>query len=100
MPTVIFESYGAPPLEVTAPEGGPLVDVCDEHSAPVPFSCRSACCGTCRVDVLEGAELLDPPADDELDVLDIFSDDPRSRRLACQARMRTGPGCLRIRPAR
>jgi ferredoxin len=99
MPLVVFESPGAPPLEVAAPDGGALVDLCDAESAPVPFSCRSASCGTCRVDVLEGAELLEPPADDELDVLDIFGDDPAARRLACQARVRLGGGRLRVRPA-
>jgi ferredoxin len=86
-------------LEVSAPEGGALIDLCDERSAPVPFSCRSASCGTCRIEVLEGAELLEPPADEELDVLDIFGDDPQKTRLACQAKMKTGPGRLVIRPA-
>ncbi len=51
------------------------------------------------MDVLEGAELLDPPADEELDVLDIFGDDPAARRLACQVRVRQGPGRLRVSPA-
>jgi ferredoxin len=99
VPLIIFESPESPPIEVDAPGGGPLVDICDEHGAPVPFSCRSASCGTCRLDVLEGEGLLEPPADDELDVLDIFGDDPRARRLACQARVRQGPGRLRVRPA-
>lgn len=99
MPLVVFESPGFAPLEVDVPGGGPLVDICDEHGAPVPFSCRSASCGTCRIDVLEGEGLLEPPADDELDVLDIFGDDPKTRRLACQACLRQGPGRLRVRPA-
>jgi len=99
VPLIVFESPGSPPLEVPAPDGGALVDICDNETAPVPFSCRSASCGTCRIDVLEGAELLDPPADEELDVLDVFGDDPASRRLACQARVRPGAGRLRVRPA-
>jgi len=99
VPVIVFESPDLPPLEVSAPGGGPLVDICDERNAPVPFSCRSASCGTCRVDVLEGAELLAPPADEELDVLDAFGDDPATRRLACQLRVRAGEGRLRVRPA-
>lgn len=102
MPIVIFECLGSvrpAAVEVPAPEGGALIDLCDERSAPVPFSCRSASCGTCRVEVLEGAELLDPPADEELDVLDIFGDDPKKTRLACQAKIKTGAGRLVIRPA-
>ena len=98
MPLIVFESPDAPAVDVSTPEGGRLVDVCDERSACIPFSCRSASCGTCRVDVLEGAELLDPPADEELDVLEIFGDDPARRRLACQVRFRGGEGRLRVRP--
>jgi ferredoxin len=97
---VVFESLdGEPPLSVEAPDADRLVDVCDRESAPVPFSCRSACCGTCRVMVLEGGDLLEPAAEDELEVLDAFGDDPAAVRLACQAQLRPGPGRLRVRPA-
>jgi ferredoxin len=100
LPLVVFESLeGEPPLAVEAPSPGRLVDLCDEQSAPVPFSCRSACCGTCRVFVLEGGELLEPPEEDEMEVLDAFGDDPASVRLACQARLRGGAGRVRVRPA-
>src|SRR5215831_17781522 len=99
MPRVVIESKLRATLEVDAPDGGALADLCDEHEAAVPFSCRSANCGTCRIDVLEGIDLLAPPADDELDVLDLFGDDPLKRRLTCQARMQPGDGVLRIRPA-
>jgi ferredoxin len=106
MPRVVFEpprsapaASASPPVEIDVPEGGPLVDLCDECGAPVPFSCRSASCGTCRIDVLEGADLLEPPRDDELDVLDIFGDDPSRTRLCCQARARPGTGKIRVRPS-
>jgi ferredoxin len=101
MPLVIFESVEKPGVTVQAdaPEGARLVDLCDERDAPVPFSCRSASCGTCRIDVLEGADLLEPPRDEELDILDIFGDDPARRRLACQARTRAGQGRIHVRPA-
>jgi len=99
MPLLVFESTDAPTVEVDAPQGARLVDVCDERSAPVPFSCRSASCGTCRIDVLEGVELLEEPRDEELDILDMFGDDPARRRLACQTRVRPGPGRVRVRPA-
>jgi ferredoxin len=98
MPLVVFESPDSPALDVPAPQGGRLIDLCDERSATIPFSCRSASCGTCRIDVLEGAELLDPPADEEIDVLEIFGDDPARRRLACQVRFGEGEGRLRVRP--
>src|ERR1022692_580007 len=98
MPLVLFESSDGPSVEASAPAGTALVDLCDDQNAPVPFSCRSASCGTCRIDVLEGAELLEPPRDEELDVLDIFGDDPARRRLACQARVRAESGRIRVRP--
>jgi 2Fe-2S ferredoxin len=98
MARVVFESSAAAPgVEADAPEGARLVDLCDEGGAPVPFSCRSASCGTCRIDVLEGADLLDAPRDEELDILDIFGDEPGRRRLACQARVGAGAGCVRVR---
>jgi ferredoxin len=100
MPLIIFDAISAtcPPCEVNSPKGGKLVDICDASDAIIPFSCRSASCGTCRVDVSEGADLLEPPRDEELDVLDVFGDDPAKRRLACQARVRAGEGRVRVRP--
>jgi 2Fe-2S ferredoxin len=89
-------------LVVPCPEGGALVDVCDAHVAPVsfvPFSCKSANCGTCRIDVLEGLSELLPAADDERAVLDLFAAPPE-QRLACQAQMKPGVGVLRIRAVR
>jgi ferredoxin len=99
MPLVVFESPGHAAVEANMPDGGRLVDLCDEEHAPVPFSCRSASCGTCRIDVLEGTELLEPPRAGELEVLDLFGDDPRHCRLACQARVRPGIGRVRVRAA-
>jgi 2Fe-2S ferredoxin len=101
MPHVYFESTdpAVPSVEAEAPAGTRLVDLCDERNAPVPFSCRSASCGTCRIDVLEGASLLEEPRDEELDILDMFGDDPGRRRLACQARVRDGAGKIHVRPA-
>ena len=67
--------------------GTALVDVCDEHpEAEVPFSCRSASCGTCRVRVKEGMGLLSKAQDDELDVLEVFGDG-KDVRLCCQIQL-------------
>jgi 2Fe-2S ferredoxin len=98
MPRVVFECPDLPVLAVDAPAGAALIDLCDESNAGIPFSCRSASCGTCRIEVLEGAELLEPPRDEELDVLDIFGDDPKKRRLACQSRVVDGQGTVRVHP--
>lgn len=81
---------------IEAPEGGDLVDICDEFLAPIPFSCRSASCGTCHVEVLEGAEHLDPPGPAEAELLALLGG-REGHRLACQARVRPGDGLLRLR---
>jgi ferredoxin len=97
MPTIVFESKSAPPMRVAAPEGGAICDVCDEKEAPIPFSCRSASCGTCCINVLEGEAEFLPPSDEELDVLDALGYEPPKYRLACSAKMRPGLAVLRVR---
>jgi ferredoxin len=85
-----------PAVTAEAPEGSALIDVCDEAGAPVSFSCRSASCGVCRVEVLAGAPLLDVPSEEELAVLAIF-EAPAAERLACQAQVKPGEGLVRLR---
>jgi ferredoxin len=104
MPHVVFRtSTGAPavPPEADAPAGGSLGDLCDAVKADIPFSCRSASCATCRIVVLEGADLLLPADDEEANLLDVFAVPASAHltlRLACQAKLRPGPGRLVIRP--
>jgi ferredoxin len=73
-----------------------LIDVCDACHAPVEFSCRGGSCGTCRVEVIAGQDLLQPPREDELETLDAF-DAPASHRLACRARLAGAEGLVRLR---
>lgn len=75
----------------------PLVDIADEVLAPIPFSCRSATCATCQVEVTEGAELLRPPDDDERELLELLNS-PTTVRLACQAVVCPGNGVVRVKP--
>lgn len=64
--------------------GERLLDVIDSRPQPgTRFGCRSAHCGTCRVRVVEGRELLLPAAQDELETLSAIRAAP-SERLACQ----------------
>jgi ferredoxin len=107
MATVTFETFDGYAKTVKAPAGGSLADLCDDVAAPVPFSCRSANCGTCRIVILEGASELLPPADEELDVLDIFGPAPGeggpsagTQRLACCAQLKAGDALVRLRPVR
>jgi 2Fe-2S ferredoxin len=99
MPTIFFEGnlFGED-RTVDVPEGGRLVDVCDAALAPVPFSCRGATCGTCRIEVVQGLELFEPRGPEEQELLDILGDSVRIR-LACQARLRKTDGLVRLRIA-
>ena len=98
MPTVTFESSdGTKKTTAEAPNGGALADLCDDHAAPIPFSCRSASCATCHIEVIEGADALLPPEDEELDVLDAIGAAPPKYRLACCAKAKPGPGRIVVR---
>jgi ferredoxin len=97
MPTIVFEPPSGPAKTAEAPKGGPIADICDQTDAPVPFSCRSASCGTCRCEVVEGGQFLLPAEDEELDILDMFPA-PKTHRLACCAKAKPGPGKIRLRP--
>jgi ferredoxin len=94
---IVLENAVGPQREVDLPEGGEIVDAADEVRLPIPFSCRSATCGTCLVEVVEGAECLAEPNSDEADLLAIL-DGPPENRLACQARLLSGPGTVKLRP--
>jgi ferredoxin len=101
MSTVVFLSQsGSEHSRFEAESGATLVDVCDDAHAPVPFSCRGASCGTCRVAVVEGADQLESPADEELDVLDAFNMKAPKFRLACQARLKPSATLVSLRPVR
>lgn len=81
MAKVRFEPAG---YELDVAPGAAFVDVCDDHpETEVPFSCRSASCGTCRCQVTQGMAALSKAEDDELDVLEVFGDG-KDVRLACQ----------------
>jgi ferredoxin len=97
MAKVTAESRTGRVVEFDAPGGAALVDLCDAHRAPIPFNCRSASCGTCRIHLLEGANELLPAAVDEIELLDVFDHEPPHVRLACQARLLPGATRLRVR---
>jgi 2Fe-2S ferredoxin len=97
VPKIVFEA-ARPERTKTAHADGPgaLVDVADEVLAQVPFSCRSATCGTCICRITEGLDRLEPPGDDEAELLELMAagDDTR---LCCQARFKAGQGTIVVR---
>lgn len=98
MPTIqVVESPVGQDKSVEVAQGGALADIADAALLPIPFSCRSASCATCHVAVLEGADLLEPPEEEEQELLDIVGGPPGSR-LSCQARVKAGAGLIRLKP--
>ena len=94
--TIAIEPSSLGPGVILAGEGGArLLDLCDEARAPIPFSCRSATCGTCRVRVLSGAELLTPADATERETLALFGDGD-DVRLACVVRLTDAAGGVRL----
>jgi ferredoxin len=82
---VRFEPAG---FEIDAEPGEAIIDITDANpAADVPYSCRAATCGTCRVRVVEGGEALSAAEIEEIEVLDIFGESPEEVRLCCQARL-------------
>jgi 2Fe-2S ferredoxin len=82
---VRFEPAG---FEIDAEPGEAIMDITDANPASeVPYSCRAATCGTCRVEVVEGGDALSIPDEFELEVLEIFGDTPDKVRLCCQTKL-------------
>jgi ferredoxin len=94
---ILAESSDGRVLELAVATESTLLELLDIHDAPIPFCCRSASCGMCRIAVLEGGAALLPAADDELELLAVFDADPEQVRLACQAKLRPSVSLLRIR---
>ena len=92
---VIAESSAGRTVELEARAGTSLAELWETHDLPIPFACRSASCGTCRIAVLEGCDQLAPATEDERYVLDAFDARAPGIRLTCQARL--GDGAYRIR---
>ena len=63
--------------EHDVPDGNRIDAVCE--SAGIPFSCNSGVCGTCQIEVIEGAENLSELNEEENELgMD------RNNRLSCQ----------------
>lgn len=64
-------------VEHEVPDGTQIAEICEKSG--IPFSCNSGVCGTCQIEVIEGAENLGELNQEELDLgMD------RNNRLGCQ----------------
>lgn len=64
--------------------GRRLVDICDEFSTHLLFGCRSAACGTCLIEVLDGQDVLSPVTEEEEVLIDALAEGNPRARLGCQ----------------
>ena len=80
------------PANVSAdvPEGTLLLDAGEEAGIEMEAGCFNCSCGTCSVEVVSGMENLEPPTDEELDVLDQWNKDPEKYRLTCCVKVLKG----------
>lgn len=64
-------------------DGASIIPVCEELG--VPFGCEEGLCGSCTVEVLEGAENLSDRTENE-ENLGVYDE----HRLACQCKIKQG----------
>ena len=76
------------PVEIPEEISLSLMEVLKASEYNVLATCGGmALCATCHVQVLEGLDLLPPPSDGEMDMLDTLPDAGFDSRLACQIRI-------------
>ncbi|MCE7038872.1 2Fe-2S iron-sulfur cluster-binding protein [Dyadobacter sp. CY312] len=74
-------------LEVPTDIGLNLMEVLKAYEYDIMATCGGmGLCATCHIEVLQGAENLNPCNDNELDTLDTLPDADENSRLACQIR--------------
>ncbi len=70
-------------IEHTVADGQPIAEICE--NAGIPFSCNSGVCGTCQIEIIEGAENLNELNQEENELaMD------RNHRLGCQCKILGG----------
>ena len=70
-------------IEYEVTDGKQIAEACEAHG--IPFSCNSGVCGTCQIEILEGAENLGELNKEEFDL-----GQDRNHRLGCQCVIKSG----------
>lgn len=85
-------------VEVLISQGRSLSDLEFEEQGqnPISFGCKAGSCGTCVIEILEGAESLSKKNKEETDFLEMLGYAGDEFRLACQCRLN---GTVKIRAA-
>ena len=86
MPKVVFIEADGNRKEVDAPVGFSLLDLAHRNDIDIEGACEgSMACSTCHVVVAdEWFDKLDPPSEEEEDMLDLAFGLTRTSRLGCQ----------------
>lgn len=77
------------------PEGGAYLDLAQNHGVPHDFGCTVGSCGTCRCEIVAGAENVEPISDEEKETLEMVTDYREGARLGCQLVLK---GDISLRP--
>lgn len=93
----VIDAAGCVQREVDCRAGERLLDAFDDARAPVAFGCRSATCGICLLEVLEGGERLAAPDPVEAIALEELATSATDR-LACRACAGPDDGVVEVRP--
>jgi ferredoxin len=78
------------------PAGTLLLDAGELAGVEMEAGCFNCSCGTCVVAIASGMENLEPPTDEELNVLDQWNKDPEKYRLTCCVKIVKGEVVLRL----
>ena len=99
MPKVVFKKNRLVPQDmvVEAPAGHTLLEIAEDHGAPVGSNCGGVCgCSTCHVYVAQGFDSLNDMSDREADRLDLAFDVRLHSRLGCQSVLQEGDVVVEI----
>ncbi len=78
------------------PAGTLLLDAGEEAGVEMEAGCFNCSCGTCAVVVESGMENIEPPTDEELNVLDQWNKDPEKYRLTCCVKIKQGEVVIKL----
>jgi nitrite reductase (NADH) large subunit len=82
---------------VGAEIGLSLLEVAERNHQPIEAGCRMGVCGADPIAVLEGGDCLSPPEEEEVNTLRRLGF-ARNTRMACCARLKSGPVAVALEP--
>ena len=96
-PSCTVEFAGAS-VPLACEKNATIMEVSEKNNVKIEFDCRKGRCGYCPIQVLDGAEFLNPISRVEKDTIEELCQlDPANHRLACVTRV-TGPVKVKVIP--